>query len=162
MVACDSTRICGYDSGYDFLQRKFVPMPLTSLALQNAKPKEKPYKLSDGDGLFLLVQPSGSKLWRFRYRFAGKENTLALGPFPEVPLAAARGKRDNARTLIVEGKDPSQHKKLERIAAANAANNTFGAIAEELLASMKESGAAEPTLSKNRWLLLSLAAPLPQ
>jgi hypothetical protein len=135
-------------------------MPLTSLALQNAKPKEKPYKLSDGDGLFLLVQPSGRKLWRFRYRFAGKENTLALGPFPEIPLAAARGKRDSARTLIAEGKDPAQQKKLDKIAAATAANNTFGAIAEELLASLEESGAAGPTLSKNRWLLLTLAAPL--
>jgi hypothetical protein len=54
-------------------------MALTSLAVQNAKPKEKPYKLSDGDDLYLLVQPSGSKLWRFRYQFAGKENMLALG-----------------------------------------------------------------------------------
>lgn len=135
-------------------------MPLTSLALQNAKPKEKPYKLSDGDGLFLLVQPNGRKLWRFRYHFCDKENTLGLGPFPEIPLASARAKRDSARTLIAEGKDPSQQKKLDKIAAATAANNTFGAIAEELLASLKESGAAEPTLSKNRWLLLTLAAPL--
>jgi len=97
---------------------------------------------------------------RIRYRFAGKENSLALGPFPEVTLASARAKRDGARALIAEGKDPSQQKKLDKIAAANAANNTFGAIVEELLASLEESGAAEPTLSKKRWLLLSLAAPL--
>ncbi len=63
-------------------------MALTLFAIQNAKPKGKPYKLSDGGGLHLLVQPGGSKLWRFRYRFGGKENMLALGSFPEVSLAS--------------------------------------------------------------------------
>jgi integrase len=135
-------------------------MGLTSLAVQNAKPNEKSYKLSDGSGLSLLVQPNGSKLWRFRYHFAGKENMLALGSFPEVSLASARGKRDDARKLIGEGKDPSQQKKLDRIVAATAANNTFGAIADEHLMALKENGAAEATLNKVRWLLLDLASPL--
>lgn len=135
-------------------------MPLSSLAVQNARPKEKPYKLSDGDGLHLHVQPNGKKLWRLRYRFGGKENMLALGAFPEVSLASARRKREIARELLADGKDPSMQRKLEKIAAATAANNTFGAIAEEHLTSLSEGGAAEQTLNKNRWLLLDLAAPL--
>jgi integrase len=135
-------------------------MTLTSLAVQNAKRKEKPYKLSDGSGLHLLVQSSGSKLWRFRYHFAGKENMLAFGSFPEVSLASARAKRDDARKLIADGKDPSQQKKLDKIVAATAANNTYGAIAEEHLAALKENGAAEATLARVRWLLLDLASPL--
>ena len=84
---------------------------LKSLEVENARPRDKPYKLSDGDGLHLVIQPTGSKLWRFRYRFMGKENTLGFGSFPEVTLASARGKRTDARKLLAEGKDPSQQKK---------------------------------------------------
>ena len=65
-------------------------MPLTATAAKEAKPKEKPYKLSDEKGMFLLVNPSGSKYWRLKYRFGGKEKTLALGVYPEVSLAEAR------------------------------------------------------------------------
>ena len=86
-------------------------MALTLFALQNAKPKEKPYKLSDGEGLHLLVQPNGSKWWRFRYQFAGKEKMLSLGTFPEVTLASARTKRNEARSLVAEGIDPSQQRR---------------------------------------------------
>jgi integrase len=135
-------------------------MVLTSFGVQNAAPKEKPYKLSDGNGLHLLVNTNGSKLWRLRYRFGGKQNMLSLGSFPEVSLATAREKRDDARKLIAEGIDPSQQKKLDKIAAATAANNTFGVIAEEHLANLKEGGAAESTLAKNSWMLQTLAAPL--
>jgi integrase len=135
-------------------------MALTSFAVQNAAPKEKPYKLSDGGGLHLLVQPNGSRLWRFRYRHAGKENMLALGSFPEISLASARSKRDHARKLVAEGIDPSQQKKIDKIAAATAANNTFGAVAEEHLKNLQESGRAETTLIKHRWFLNDLAAPL--
>ena len=119
---------------------------LTSLSVENAKARSKPYKLPDEKGLHLFVQTNGNKLWRFRYRFAGKENTLGFGSFPEVSLASARSKRDDARKLIADGKDPSQQKKLDKIVAATAANNTFGAIAEEHLAALKENGAAEATL----------------
>ena len=85
---------------------------LTSLSVENAKARATPYKLSDGKGLHLFIQPNGSKLWRFRYRFAGKENMLALGSFPEVSLASARTKRDGARKLVAEdGKDPSPSKR---------------------------------------------------
>jgi integrase len=135
-------------------------MLLTALAIQNAKPKGKPYKLSDGGGLFLCIEPHGSKLWRFRYHFDNKEKMISFGSFPAISLASARAKRDDARTLLADGKDPSQQKKLDKIVAATAANNTYGAIAEEHLAALKENGAAEATVTRVRWLLLDLASPL--
>jgi hypothetical protein len=133
---------------------------LTQFAITNAKPKAKAYKLADLNGLHLLVKPSGARLWRFRYRFAGKENTLGFGAFPEISLAEARGKRDDARKLVAAGIDPSQKKKEDRVAVTTAALNTFGGIAKELLAKLESEGAAEATMAKNRWLLEDLAAPL--
>lgn len=135
-------------------------MSLTQFAIVNAAAKDKSYKLSDGGGLHLLVQPAGSKLWRFRYRFAGRENMMALGAFPATSLAEARLKRDQAKKLIEAGTDPSVQKKLDKISVATSAQNTFGAVASEYLTNMKESDVAESTLSKNRWLLEDLAAPL--
>ena len=135
-------------------------MALTSFAIQNAKPHAKPYKLADGNGLHLLVNPNGSKLWRLRYRFGGKQNMLSLGAFPEVPLASARAKRDDARKLVAAGTDPSQQKKRDKIAAALSAENTFGAIAEEHLKELAENGAATATLKKVRWLLFDQASAL--
>jgi integrase len=134
-------------------------MPLTSLRVQNAKPKEKPYKLSDSDGLHLLVRGE-SKLWRFRYQFERKEKMLSLGSYPEVSLADARDARDAARKLVAAGIDPSQQRKLDKIAAATAAANTFEAVAEEYIANQEKQGRAESTLTKLRWFLLDLAAPL--
>jgi hypothetical protein len=78
-------------------------MPLTQFAVTNAAAKDKPYKLTDGDGLHLLVRPNGSKLWRMRYRFNGQENTLAFGMFPATTIAKARAKRDEARALLASG-----------------------------------------------------------
>lgn len=135
-------------------------MALTHTAVLNAQKKDAAYRLSDGDGLHLLVQPSGSKLWRFRYRYMNKENMLALGSFPEILLAAARDKRDDAKKLLASGIDPSTQRKLDKIAAAVAAANTFGAIASEYLDRLKEKQSAEITVAKNRWLLEDLAAPL--
>ena len=132
---------------------------LTALAIENAKPRDKPYKLSDGNGLHLLIAGS-SKLWRFRYQFDRKERMISFGAFPEISLAAARSKCLEARKLLADGKDPSQQRKLDKLTAATAANNTFGAIAQERIKTLEESGAAEATLIKNRWLLLDLAAPL--
>lgn len=133
---------------------------LTVFTIDRARPKAKSYKLSDGNGLYLLVEPNGSKLWRFRYQFACKEKMISLGSFPVVSLATARTRRDDAKRTLAEGKDPSQQKKEEKIAAATAAQNTFGAIAQELLDSLADSNAAARTMSKNRWLLEILAAPL--
>lgn len=80
---------------------------LTDSAIKAARPQEKPYKLSDGEGLYLEIMPTGSKLWRLKYRRFGKENRLALGSYPEVTLVQARKKRSEARQLMAEGKDPS-------------------------------------------------------
>lgn len=80
-------------------------MPLTDVAIRNAKPREKPYKVGDTLGLFLLVQPSGGKLWRVKYRIDGKEKKLAIGIYPQVGLAEARRRRDAARELVAAGKD---------------------------------------------------------
>jgi integrase len=135
-------------------------MALTLFALHNAKPRETPYKLSDGNGLHLLVQPNGSKLWRFRYRFGGKENMLTFGAFPEVMLAEARGRRDEARKLLSAGVDPAEQRKLQKLAAETAKRTTFGAIALEYIAKVEAEGAAPATLDKKRWLLLDLAASL--
>jgi len=135
-------------------------MALTHTEVLNARKRDAAYKLSDGDSLYLHVQPSGSKLWRFRYRYLGKENMLALGSFPEVSLAAARTKRDDAKKLLADGTDPSAQRKLNKIAAAVAAANTFGAIASEYLERLEEKNSAEMTIVKNRWLLEVLAAPL--
>jgi hypothetical protein len=102
---------------------------LTQLAVVKAAAKERPYKLSDGGGLHLLVQPNGKKVWRFRYRFANKENMLSFGAFPATTIAAAREKRDAARKLVEAGTDPSAQRRLDKIAAAISAKNTFGAVA---------------------------------
>jgi integrase len=135
-------------------------MPLTQFAIVNAQPTEKAYKLPDGDGLHLLVKPSGNKHWRFRYRFLDRENMLALGVFPTVGLAEARKRRDDAKKLLASGTDPSQAKKLDRLRAGLAAQNTFGAVAKEYLSNLKASRVADITLAKNEWLLERLAAPI--
>src|SRR3954468_14363749 len=125
---------------------------LNDTRIRQAKPQEKGYKLTDFDGLFLLVTSGGSKLWRFGYRFGGKQKTLALGVYPAVTLADARDRREDARKLLASGCDPSVQRKLEKIAAA-AGGNTFRDVAEELLAKHAREGRAEMTLKKNRWLL---------
>jgi len=135
-------------------------MFLSHFAITKARPKDKPYKLADGNGLYLLVQPGGGKLWRFRYRFAGKENMLAFGVYPDVSLSDAREKRDQARKLLAAGIDPSSRRKTDKAAAFVAARNTFGAVADEVLANKEANDAAASTLDKNHWLLKELAAPL--
>ncbi|WP_374488933.1 tyrosine-type recombinase/integrase [Zoogloea sp.] len=109
-------------------------MSLTDTAVRQAKPDVKPYKLADGKGLFMLVNPSGSKLWRFKYRVDGKEKLLALGAYPDVGLKAARERRDEARRLLVEGIDPGEHRKLTKAARADAVANSFESVALEWFA----------------------------
>ncbi len=135
-------------------------MPLSHFTIQNAKPIGKPFKLADGGGLFLSVQPNGSKLWRLRYFYLGKERSLSIGAYPAVSLADARARRDEAKQQIAAGTDPSIQKKLNRIAAETAARTTFGLIAAEHLERLETSGAAPSTLKKNRWLLEDLARPI--
>lgn len=103
-------------------------MALTDMKVRSAKPEEKAYKLTDGNGLFLLIHPNGSKYWRLRYRSDGKEKTLALGLYPEVSLSEVRQKRDEARKLIAAGIDPNEHKKEVKIQQHHA-EQTFEAVA---------------------------------
>ena len=135
-------------------------MVLTIHVIRYAAPREKSYKLADGGGLHLLVQPNGNKFWRFRYRFAGSERMLALGSFPATSLVDARSKRDEARKLLESGTDPAVQKKLDRIATETASRNTFGVVAAEYIANLEAGGMAAITVAKNRWLLEGLAAPL--
>ncbi|HPQ50232.1 MAG: integrase arm-type DNA-binding domain-containing protein [Micavibrio sp.] len=106
-------------------------MKLTNTACLNAKPTEKPYKLADGGGMYLYVMPNGSKYWRLKYRFGGRERRLALGVYPEISLQMARDKRLKARRLVNEGVDPGQERKKNKFLRALNAQNTFKLIAEE-------------------------------
>ena len=107
---------------------------LTKSKLDAAKPREKPYKLFDERGLYLIVNPNGRHWWRFKYRFDGSEKTLALGVYPDVRLSAARKKRDAARRLIAEeGIDPAAQRKAAKTARTIAQAGTFKAVAEEWL-----------------------------
>lgn len=135
-------------------------MPLSDFACKNAKPKDKPYRLADGDGLYLLVQKSGSKLWQLRYRYLEKENILSFGKYPLVSLLDARGKRDEAKRLLIAGINPSTKRKEAKITAITQARTTFGLIAEEYVGRMEERKAAAATVSKTKWLLEDLASPL--
>jgi integrase len=128
-------------------------MALTDTALRNAKPRDSAYKLSDRDGLYLLVSASGSKLWRFDYRFLTKRKTLALGQYPAVGLADARRGCDEARRLLSQNIDPSEKRKLDKLAMTIAAETTFRVIAEEWLLKIEREGRADATMDKNRWLL---------
>ncbi|CZX29768.1 tyrosine-type recombinase/integrase [Enterobacter asburiae] len=106
-------------------------MKLTARQVDTAKPKEKPYKLSDGAGLYLEVVTSGSRYWRLKYRYAGKEKRLAFAVYPEVSLAEAREKREAAKKVLAAGNDPGEVKKAEKIAQKLGFENTFEAIARE-------------------------------
>jgi len=106
-------------------------MSLSDPKVRNAKAKPKPYKIADGEGLFLLVTPSGSKYWRLKYFFGGKEKLLALGVYPEITLADARERRSQARKLLTHGSDPGEAKKDAKRLEALKSENTFEAVARE-------------------------------
>jgi hypothetical protein len=106
-------------------------MPLTDAGIRSAKPTAKPFKIYDGQGLFLLVAPESGKLWRFRYRFDGKEKLLALGSYPDTSLKVARDRRDAARKQIAEGIDPSALRRDQKSARIAQAANSFEVIARE-------------------------------
>ena len=114
-------------------------MALTDAAARGAKPRNKPFKLSDGGGLHLLVQSNGARLWRLAYRFAGKQKTLALGAYPAVSLAKAREGREGAKKLLADGIDPGAQKRREKLAARVAADATFKALAIEYLSNRRHA-----------------------
>ncbi len=110
-------------------------MPLTDVSVRTAKATDKPVKLFDERGLFLLVSPSGGKWWRLKYRFEGKEKLLSLGTYPDTPLKLAREARENARQLVAQGIDPSVQRKASKSAREERDANSFEVIAREWYAS---------------------------
>ena len=131
-------------------------MALTDIAIRNAKPRPKPYKLADALGLFLLVQPSGGKLWRLKYRVDGREKKLGFGTYPEVSLSDARKSREEAREQLAAGKDPSREKQRDKVRSRIDAGNTFTAIANEYCAKRRRDGEkawASATASRSEYLL---------
>ena len=126
---------------------------LTHIQIAALKPNAKPYKIADGDGLYLTVKPNGSKLWTFYYRYLGRQKTLYCGQWPAITLAGARTQRDEARRQVASGLDPVAVKLQTRSAARIAATNTFGAIAEEWYQKCVDEELAPITLRKIRWLL---------
>jgi integrase len=112
-------------------------MPLTDSQIRSTKPIERPQKLTDGGGLYLEIRPAGSKLWRYRYRIAGKENVFALGEYfndrrpGHLSLEAARTERDRAKVLVKQGVHPSHARRFERLATQQEGANTFEVISKE-------------------------------
>lgn len=129
-------------------------MTLTAAEIKGFKPAAKAYKRADGKGLYVEIAPSGSKLWRWKYRFGGKEKRLALGAWPETSLAKARELRDEARKQLNEGEDPALRRKKAKATAQFEAANTFAAIgAEYIEKKMVGEGLAKRTIEKARWHL---------
>lgn len=125
---------------------------LNEARIRAAKPKEKPYKLRDGRGLYLLVTSKGGRLWRLRYRQGGRESMVSLGAYPDVSLKVARERRDDARKLVASGVDPAAQRKAERAGL----ENTFQAVALEWLG---KQHFAKTTLEKARWTFDELLFP---
>lgn len=116
-------------------------MPLTDTAIRNTKPGEKSVKLTDGGGLYLLLNPNGSRWWRLDYRFGGKRKTLSMGVYPDVTLAEARERRNQARKLLANGVDPGEQRKAQKSASLERAANSFEVIAREWFEKHREGWA---------------------
>ena len=116
-------------------------MPLSDTAIRKAKPADKPIKLTDSDGLYLLLTPTGSRWWRWDYRrpITAKRNTLSLGTYPDTGLADARAKRDDARKLLASGIDPGVHRKSEKFAGVQRAASSFEVVAREWLKTQRRT-----------------------
>lgn len=115
-------------------------MALTDVTIRKAKAGPKAYKMSDSAGLFLLVERTGGKLWRMKYRIDGREKKLAIGRYPEIGLAEARRRRDAAREQLAQGQDPSREKQREKVRAKLGAGNTFASLAAEFCEKRKNDG----------------------
>ena len=126
---------------------------LTVTQIRTLKPAPKPYKVPDVDGLFLLVQPSGALLWRFRFRTHGIEKKLSLGEFPNVSLQQARRLREEAQAKLIDGIDPVEEKRQRKLAAEIAARTTFHLVAEEYIQKSEREGRSPATIKKARWFL---------
>lgn len=132
-------------------------MPLTDTAIRKAKPQDKPYKLADGGGMYLLINPNAAKLWRFKYRYAGKEKLLAFGGYPDLSLADARTRREEAKKLLADGIDPGEVKRIEKQQREIVSSNSFEAVARDWfdrhLSKKAESTKAKVTSRMERFVL---------
>nr|WP_132388557.1 integrase arm-type DNA-binding domain-containing protein [Novosphingobium sp. PhB165] len=126
---------------------------LTAQSVAHARPQSKPYKLSDRDGLYLLIKPSGARYWRMNYHFHKVQKTASFGRYPEVGLAEARERLLDARRLLKDGIDPNRQAKLNKIEASVAAANTFRAIAEEWLEKVRLEERSSKSIKKYEWQL---------
>jgi integrase len=127
-------------------------VPLTDVAIRKVKPKLRPHKLADGEGMYLLVTKTGKGHWRMDFRHNGKRGTIAIGTYPETSLSVARDRRTILRKQLEAGIHPGHQRKQEKIAAQFRTTNTFAAVADGLLEKMKLEGRAAATLEKTRWL----------
>jgi integrase len=135
-------------------------MKLSDAHCRNARSTGVPYKLADGHGLYLYVAANGSRLWRMDYAFDGKRKTLSLGSYPIVSLSDVRVAHEAARRHLANGRNPAVEKRLAKASAELARANTFGIIADELLAKLEREKKAGVTIDKRRWLLKDLAGAL--
>lgn len=126
---------------------------LTDAQLRTLKPRDKLYRIADADGLCIEVATSGTRLWRYRYRVHGKAKMISLGSYPEIGLSAARSKRDKARSLVNDGKDPADERRRARSDAIKDRDNTFAAVAQEWLEVQRKGKAKPATVKKSEWLI---------
>lgn len=131
-------------------------MALKDAQIRSTHAFEKSVKRADGRGLYIEVFPNGSKLWRLKYRFGGKEKRLALGAYPEVSLADARKRRDDARAVIASGIDPGLERKKAKAATKISVENSFARVADEYIEKIQREGRAPSTVKKARWFQLLL------
>jgi integrase len=139
-------------------------MSLSDAKVRNASPRARPYKIADGEGLFLFITPPGGKYWRMRYFFAGKEKLLALGVYPEISLADARERRAQARKVLAAGKDPGEAKKEARRIVKLKSSNAFETVAREWFEKRKHEWApssARTTLARLEQHILPKLGPMP-
>ena len=122
-------------------------MPLSDATIRTLKPRDKPYKVSDFEGLFLTVKPTGSRLWHFKYWIAGKEKLLSMGIYPGISLAQARTARDTARALLASGEDPGEAKQDRKREDQERRGQIFQKMAEAYKAKTVKEGKAEATLA---------------
>jgi len=128
-------------------------MPLTDTQVRQFKPLTKPFRKSDGGGLFIEIKPNGSKLWKMAYRHGGKQKLLSFGAYPAVSLARARAKRLEAKILLADHIDPMARAKAERREQIALTEHTFAKIAAELIEKQRKEGLSEVTLNKKLWLI---------
>jgi len=128
-------------------------MPLSDIQIRNIKPKEKAYKVSDFEGLFVLVKPNGSKLWQLKYRIDGKERLFSIGVYPDVSLAQAHKAKEAARALVAAGEDPSEAKQEDKRIRQEAKGQTFAKIGTAFLDKQRKEGKSKATLDKTEYHL---------